>query len=148
MKMWSLQGVEEGFRWEPGSWVLWDPGTFSQFLRKSPCGHARYSCHMSGYTHISSVSQRKGLREVQELVQGHTANERRSRYSSTPVGGTASTSPQANGNNNVRQLRAELPKVPPGTLPAIQPPGTRRRAWMGCTHIPVVLWVTLAWRRL
>lgn len=40
-----------------------------------------YTCSMSGYTHIRSVSQREGLREVQRLVQGRTANERRSWYS-------------------------------------------------------------------
>lgn len=73
--MWR-KGSEVG----PGAWVPRDPGIFSLFLRRSPCDHTN-TCYMNGYTHISSVSQGKGPREVQGLVQDHTANESKSWYS-------------------------------------------------------------------
>ena len=43
------------------------------------------------------------------------------------------------GNNNIRQLRAEPPEALPRTLPLPGLPSTRRKAWTGSAHAPVTL---------
>lgn len=48
-----------------------DPGA-NAFL-KAPVATQLYTCYPSGYPHICPVSQGKRPRQVQGLVQGHTA---------------------------------------------------------------------------
>lgn len=44
--------------------------------KEAPVAIELHSCYISVCMHISPERQGKELREVRELVQGHTANER------------------------------------------------------------------------